>query len=294
MNKLPLKTRVQILSLLCEGTSMRAVSRLCDVSINTVTKLLAEAGEFCIAYHDKNVRGLTSKRMRVDEIWSFVYAKHANVRNAKAAPADAGDVWTWTAIDADTKLIATWHVGDRTFHTGRLFLEDLKQRVDNRMQHTSDGHKAYARAVDEVFGDDIDFAVLQKIYGPAPEGARRYSPPVCIGAKKENRTGNPDPDHVSTSFAERQNLTMRMHMRRFTRLTNAFSKKIDNHAHMVAIYTVWYNWIRIHKSLRVTPAMAANLTTKLVSWDEIVEAMDAVTPAKKRGSYKKLSAPISN
>lgn len=266
---------------------MRAVSRLCGVSINTVTKLLADAGEFCIHYHDKHVRGLTSKRIQVDEIWSFVYSKQANVRDAKAAPADAGDVWTWTAIDADTKLIATWHVGDRTFYTGKLFLEDLRQRVVNRMQLTSDGWKAYARAVDEVFGEDVDYAVLVKLYGPAPETARRYSPPVCIGADKTPRTGNPDPDHISTSYAERQNLTMRMHMRRFTRLTNAFSKKIDNHAHMVAIYTVWYNWIRIHKSLRVTPAMEAGLTTKLGSWEEILEAMDAATPAKKRGAYKK-------
>jgi len=273
---------------------MRAVSRLCDVSINTVTKLLAEAGEFCIHYHDKHVRGLTSKRMQVDEIWSFVYAKHTNVRSAKAAPADAGDVWTWTAIDADTKLIATWHVGDRSFYTGKLFLEDLRQRVMDRMQLNSDGWKAYARAVDEVFGDDVDYAVLVKLYGPAPETARRYSPPVCVGADKTTRTGNPDPGHISTSYAERQNLTMRMHMRRFTRLTNAFSKKIDNHAHMVAIYTVWYNWIRIHKSLRVTPAMEAGLTDKLGSWEEILEATDAATPAKKRGPYKKLPAPNSN
>lgn len=290
MNKLPLKTRVQILSLLCEGVSLRAISRLCDVSINTVTKLLEDAGEFCTAFHDERVRGLTCKKVQVDEVWSFVYSKQANVPNAKAAPVDAGDVWTWTAIDADTKLIATWHVGDRTFYTAKLFLGDLKQRVSNRMQLTSDGYKAYVRAVSETFGEDIDYAVLQKLYGPSVEGARRYSPPECVGARKEKVIGNPSKADTSTSYAERQNLTMRMQMRRFTRLTNAFSKKMQNHAHMVAIYTVWYNWVRIHTSLRVTPAMAAGISDTLWSWEQIVEMMDAATPVKKRGPYKKTAS----
>ena len=270
---------------------MRSVSRLCDVSINTVAKLLEDAGEFCAKFHDERVRNVSSQRIQVDEVWSFVYAKQSNRETAKAAPVDAGDVWTWTAIDADTKLIATWLVGDRTSSSARLFLADLKDRMANRMQLTSDGLGAYLKAVEHVFGDDIDYAILDKIYGHAKFQSateRRYSPAACVGARRQEVVGNPNPKHISTSFAERSNLTMRMHNRRFTRLTNAFSKKFQNHVHMVAIWTVWYNWIRLHKSLRVTPCMAANVTDRLWDWADIVAIMDAEAPKPgPRGPYKK-------
>jgi IS1 family transposase len=296
MNKLPLSTRVQILSMLCEGSSMRSVSRLCDVSINTVSKLLVEAGKFCAGFHDEKVRMVEAKRVQVDEIWSFTGAKQKNVSRMKKRIDGAGDTWTWTAIEADTKLIVSHFVGGRDGECAMWFMDDLKSRLANRVQLTSDGHRAYLEAVEGAFGGDVDYAMLIKIYGNAPEAAKgRYSPAECIGAKKERIEGNPDPKYVSTSYAERQNLTMRMHMRRFTRLTNAFSKKFENHAHMVAMYAVWYNWIRIHKTLRVTPAMQAKLTTRLWSWEEIVKAMDADAPVlKKRGPYKKAVLEISN
>ena len=295
MNKLPLSTRVQILSMLCEGSSMRSVSRLCDVSINTVSKLLVEAGKFCAGFHDEKVRMVDAKRVQVDEIWSFTAAKQKNVSHMKKRVDGAGDTWTWTAIEADTKLIVSHFVGGRDGECAMWFMDDLKSRLANRVQLTSDGHRAYLEAVEGAFGGDVDYAMLVKIYGNSPEAAKgRYSPAECIGAKKERIEGNPDPKYVSTSYAERQNLTMRMHMRRFTRLTNAFSKKFENHAHMVAMYAVWYNWIRIHKTLRVTPAMEAKLTKRLWSWEEIVKAMDADVPAKKRGPYKKALLQISN
>jgi IS1 family transposase len=275
---------------------MRSVSRLCDVSINTVSKLLVEAGKFCAGFHDEKVRMVDAKRVQVDEIWSFTGAKQKNVSRMKKPVDGAGDTWTWTAIEADTKLIVSHFVGGRDGECAMWFMDDLKSRLANRVQLTSDGHRAYLEAVEGAFGGDVDYAMLIKIYGNAPEGAKgRYSPAECIGAKKERIEGNPDPKYVSTSYAERQNLTMRMHMRRFTRLTNAFSKKFENHAHMVAMYAVWYNWIRIHKTLRVTPAMQAKLTTRLWSWEEIVKAMDADAPvAKKRGPYKKAALQISN
>jgi len=295
MNKLPLEKRVQILSMLCEGSSMRSISRLCDVSINTVSKLLVEAGKFCAGFHDEKVRMVEAKRVQVDEIWSFTAAKQKNVARMKTPVAGAGDTWTWTAIEADTKLIVSHFVGGRDGECAMWFMDDLKSHLANRVQLTSDGHRAYLEAVEGAFGGDVDYAMLVKIYGNSPESAKgRYSPAECIGAKKERIEGNPDPKYISTSYAERQNLTMRMHMRRFTRLTNAFSKKFENHAHMVAMYAVWYNWIRIHKTLRITPAMAAKLTDRLWSWEEIVLAMDADVPAKKRGPYKKMGEEISN
>jgi IS1 family transposase len=275
---------------------MRSVSRLCDVSINTVSKLLVEAGKFCAGFHDEKVRMVEAKRIQVDEIWSFTAAKQKNVSHMKKRVDGAGDTWTWTAIEADTKLIVSHFVGGRDGECAMWFMDDLKSRLANRVQLTSDGHRAYLEAVEGAFGGDVDYAMLVKIYGNAPAAAKgRYSPAECIGAKKERIEGNPDPKYVSTSYAERQNLTMRMHMRRFTRLTNAFSKKFENNAHMVAMYAVWYNWIRIHKTLRVTPAMQAKLTTRLWSWEEIVKAMDADAPvAKKRGPYKKAILEISN
>jgi IS1 family transposase len=290
MNKLPTAKRVQMLSMLCEGASMRSVSRVADVSINTVAKLLVDAGKACAEHHDKAVRGVRAKRVQCDEIWSFAHCKQKNVATAKAAPADAGDVWTWTALDADSKLIVGWLVGDRDTDAANAFMLDVAGRLAARVQLTTDAHKPYLQAVEGAFGADVDFAQLVKLYGTAPESAKgRYSPAECIGIRKTSVEGRPDPAHVSTSYVERQNLTMRMHMRRFTRLTNAFSKKVESHAAMVAIYTVWYNFVRIHKSLRVTPAMAAGVTDRLWSMEDVVALLlDArEAPPAKRGPYKK-------
>jgi IS1 family transposase len=276
MNKLGIAKRAQILSMLCEGASMRAVSRLADVSINTVSKLLIDAGRFCAGYHDAKVRAVKAKRVQVDELWSFTYAKQKNVAKAKAAPDGAGDTWTWSAIEADTKLLISHFVGGRDGDCAAWFIQDVADRVANRIQLTSDGHRAYLDAVEGAFGADIDYAMLVKIYGATSESAKgRYSPADCIGAQKHRIEGKPDMRFVSTSYSERSNLTMRMHNRRFTRLTNAFSKKFENHAHMVSIYAVWYNWIRIHKTLRVTPAMASGLSQTVMDWADIIKAMDA-------------------
>jgi IS1 family transposase len=276
MNKLPAAKRAHILSLLCEGTSMRAVSRLVDVSINTVTKLLIDAGTVCLAFHDVEVRGVRAQRVQVDEIWSFTYAKQKNVETAKAAPDGAGDTWTWTAIDADSKVIVSWLVGGRNAVSANFFVNDLASRLRNRIQLTSDGLKLYLDAVEDAFGADVDYAQLVKLYGASGENETRYSPAKCLGCIPTEVTGDPDPKHISTSYVERQNLTMRMHMRRFTRLTNGFSKKIENHVHMVALYTVFYNWTKIHKTLRVTPAMQAGLATHVWTMEEIVKLMDEV------------------
>lgn len=295
MNKLPHKTRIQILSMLCEGSSMRSISRLADVSINTVSKLLVDTGRFAATFHDDRVRNVKASRIQCDEIWSFTYAKAKNVIGAKAAPAEAGNTWTWTALDADSKLIVSWLVGGRDSEYAMAFMYDLRGRLANRVQLTTDGHKAYLEAVEGAFGDDVDFAQLVKMYGEPSEKKspeRSYSPAECTGTRKIRVAGNPVRADVSTSYVERQNLTMRMQMRRFTRLTNAFSKKFENHMHMVAIYTVWYNFIRIHKTLKVTPAMAAGLTDRLWSWNDIVVMMDEVAP--KPGRPKTYKKAISN
>jgi IS1 family transposase len=236
-----------------------------------VTKLLVDVGCSAAAYHDKTVRNLPCKRVQVDEIWSFVYAKAKNVPTAKAAPDVAGDCWTWTAICADTKIMPTWLVGDRSAHAANQFIGDLAERLASRVQLTSDGHKPYLEAVEGAFGADIDYAMLVKIYGQSPEAGKRYSPAECIGCTKTKITGNPDPDHISTSYSERNNLTIRMHSRRFTRLTNAFSKKVENHAHAVALHVLFYNFARIHKTLRVTPAMAAGISDHVWSLEEIAQ-----------------------
>jgi len=288
---LPLAKRVQILSMLCEGSSMRSISRVADVSINTVSKMLVDAGTACAAFHDETARGVTAKRVQCDEIWSFTYAKQKNVETAKAAPDEAGDTWTWTALDADSKLIVSWLVGGRDGGYAAQFMNDAASRLANRVQLTTDGHKAYLDAVEGAFGADVDYAMLVKIYGAAPEAAKgRYSPAECVGARKEPIEGAPDRKHISTSFVERQNLTMRMHMRRFTRLTNGFSKKVENHVHMVALYTVWYNFVKMHKTLKMTPAMAAGVSKTLWSMEDAVALVDAAAPApKKRGPYQKRS-----
>jgi len=290
-NKLPLTKRVQILSMLCEGSSMRSIARVTGVSFNTVDKLLQDAGAVCVAFHEKTVRDVKAKRVQCDEIWSFCYAKAKNVPAAKSAPDGAGDVWTWTAIEADSKLIISWLVGGRDAEYADEFMQDVASRLANRVQLTTDGHAPYLEAVEGAFGADVDFAQLIKLYGAAPATTTqeaRYSPGKCVGARKERFEGEPDPRHVSTSYVERQNLTMRMSMRRFTRLTNAFSKRIDNHCHALALYFVWYNFIRIHKTLRVTPAMAAGVSDRLWDLSDIVAMIDENAPKSgPRGPYKR-------
>jgi len=291
MNKLDIKTRTMILNMMVEGSSMRSISRVVGVSINTVTKLLIEAGEACAAYHDETVRNVGSTRVACDEIWSFCYAKNKNVQTAKAAPDGAGDVWTWTAIDADSKMILSYEVGDRSADTAHEFMFDLRDRLSNRVQLTADGHKAYLSAVEGAFGTDVDYAMLVKLYGDQAGSKgheKKYSPAECTGIKKEAIMGQPIKELVSTSYVERQNLTMRMGMRRFTRLTNGFSKKLENHLHMLSLYFVHYNFVRIHKTLKMTPAMAAGVSDTLRDTAWIVSLIDARAPApKKRGPYKK-------
>jgi IS1 family transposase len=269
VNKLPLAKRAQILGMLVEGNSLRATSRLADVSINSVTKLLVDAGTACAAYQDSALRNLPCKRVQVDEIWAFCYAKAMNVETAKAAPENAGDIWTWTAICADTKLVMSWLVGGRDAGYAQEFIEDLQTRLASRVQLTSDALKSYLETVESAFGGSVDYAQLVKIYGATSEGQKRYSPAECIGARKQAVVGSPDMTHVSTSFEERHNLTMRMSMRRFTRLTNAFSKKAENRAHAVALHFMYYNFGRIHKTLRITPAIAAGVSDHVWSLEEI-------------------------
>ena len=279
--------------MLCEGNSIRAVTRLTGASKNTVIKLLIDAGKACMAFHDENVRNVQSKRVQVDEIWSFTYAKQKNVAGAKAAPDGAGDTWTWTALDADSKMILSYFVGGRDGECAMWFVDDLRARLANRVQLTSDGHKAYLEAVEAAFGGDIDYAVLHKVYGTSPEATKgRYSPAECIGTTKNRIEGDPDPAHVSTSYVERHNLTMRMHMRRFTRLTNAFSKKVENHAYAVALHMMYYNFVKVHSKLRVSPAMAAGVSDRLWEIGDIVRLIEAEEAKidRKRGAYKKKSS----
>ena len=268
---------------------MRSISRVVGVSINTVTKLLTQAGEACGAYHDATVRNLETRRVQCDEIWSFCYAKQKNVATAKAAPQEAGDVWTSTAIDSDSKLIVSYLVGGRDSQYAIEFMDDVAKRLTNRVQMTTDGYVAYLEAIEGVFGGDIDYAQIVKMYGPGPDDLKgRYSPAECTGTRKRRVEGDPAIEDVSTSYVERQNLTMRMSMRRFTRLTNAFSKKIENHVHMLSLYFVHYNFCRIHSSLKVSPAMAAGVSDTLRDIEWIVELID--TRAQKpgpRGPYKK-------
>jgi IS1 family transposase len=282
MNKLDTKTRAQILHLLVEGNSMRSVTRLTGVSINTVSKLLEEAGHVCMVHHSRTVQNVTSKRVQCDEIWSFVGAKQKNVPTMKRVADVAGDMWTWTALDADTKLMVSYMVGTRDADAATEFMHDVAFRLNSRVQLTTDGHGAYLRAVEGAFGMDVDYAMLVKQYGPAPDSARRYSPPECIGAEKKPIMGDPDEAHISTSYVERSNLSIRMGNRRFTRLTNAFSKKIDNHIFMLALYFTFYNFCRIHKTLRVTPAMQAGLSDTVHDMDWVVGMMDAVAAKPKR------------
>lgn len=276
MNRLNTTKRCQIIAALIEGNSINATCRMLGVGKHTVLRLLEDAGCACAAFHDANVRNLHAGRVQCDEIWQYVGAKAKNVRPEKEA-IGWGDVWTWTAIDADTKLIISYMLGDRGASTAQAFMQDMASRISSRIQLTTDGHRVYAEAVENAFGSEIDYAMLVKIYGASNDAESRYSPATCIGCRTGVLSGNPEPKYVSTSYVERQNLSMRMGMRRFTRLTNGFSKKLENHGHQVALYFMHYNYCRVHSTLRVTPAMEAGLTDHVWTLAELC----ALLPEKK-------------
>ena len=287
MNKLTRDKRIQVLTLLCEGMSMRAASRVADVSYNTVCSLLDEAGEACEAFHDAKVRDVRSKRIQCDAIWSFCYAKQKNVAKAEAAPEMAGDLWTWLGLDADSKLIVSFLVGGRDAYSANTFMQDVASRLANRVQRTTDGHKPYLEAVEGAFGADIDYAMLIKHDG-TPEGAiGRYSPGACTGVEHRRVEGHAAETHISTSFVERQNLNMRMGMRRFTRLTSGVSRSAEAHYRMTCLYVVFHNFVRDHKTLHCTRAAEAGLIRSAMTVGDIVDMMDArAEPPKQRGPYK--------
>ena len=289
MNRLHNERRATILKMLVEGSSLRSISRVTGTAVNTVIKLQQVAGRACAAYHDEHVRNVPSKRVQVDEAWSFVYAKAKNVPLAKAPPEGAGDAWAWTALDADTKLIVSWLVGPRDAGSAYTFIHDLSARLRGRVQLTADGLGVYVNAVEDVFGGDVDFGRLVKVYSqPGQQEQRRYSPASCTAAHRVPVTGEPTQAFISTSYVERQNLNMRMSLRRFTRLTNAFSKKLTNHVHALALYFVWHNFCRRHGTLRTTPAQAAGLADDWRDADWIVSLIDARAPKPgPRGPYRK-------
>jgi IS1 family transposase len=287
MNKLPIEKRVQIIHLLVEGNSLRSTSRIADVSFNTVLKFLPQIGAACEKFHNEKVLNVKSERLQCDEIWSFCYSKEKNVTSDM--PEGAGDVWTWTALDADSKLMVSWFVGDRDVKSANYFMHDVAARLTNRVQLTTDGHHAYLNAVDNAFQSDIDYAMLVKMYGASEgktETERKYSPNECTGTKKQIISGEPNKKFISTSYVERSNLSIRMGNRRFTRLTNAFSKKLENHVHSLSLYFTYYNFCRIHKSLSVTPAMQAGSMKKPMTIEDIANLVE-IAAAKKRGAYKK-------
>lgn len=269
VNRLSISRRVQVISALVEGNSVNAIVRMTGVAKHTVLKLLEDMGCACAAYHHRHVRNLKVRRLQCDEIWAFCGAKAKNV-TLEQKTAGWGDVWTWTGIDADTKLCVSYLVGGRTAGWASDFMEDCRERIIGRPQITTDAHKPYLKAVEAAFGGEADYAMLRKVYGASGEPETRYSPATCIGCDMKVVSGRPDPDHVSTSFVERQNLTMRMSMRRFTRLTNGFSKKIENHGHAVALHFMYYNFVRVHKTLRVTPAMESGLTDHVWTLEDLV------------------------
>ncbi|HZU33909.1 MAG TPA: IS1 family transposase [Candidatus Angelobacter sp.] len=273
MNCLSVSCRVQVVAALVEGSSVNSVSRMTGITKRAILRLLAEMGCACAEYHNKAVRNLQVRRVQCDEIWTFVYAKQKNVTLEQMAKG-AGDCWTWTGIDADSKLIISYMLGNRGASTANAFMQDLASRIATKIQLTTDGHRVYADAVERAFGGDIDYAMLVKLYGTSGESTEsRYSPATCIGCRTGVLSGDPDPNHISTSYVERQNLSMRMGMRRFTRLTNGFSKKVENHGHMVALYFMHYNFCRVHKTLRITPAMQAGLTDHVWSIGELCSLM---------------------
>jgi IS1 family transposase len=275
MNRLTRDERAKIVHLLCEGMSIRAVTRLTGASKTTVSKLVVDIGQAAAWYQDRVFQSLSCKKLQIDEIWGFVGAKQKNATEEAKAAGTAGDAWLWLATDADTKLVPCWHVGARGGDAAMEFIDDLASRLANRVQVTTDGHKAYLNAIDTAFGGEVDYAMLVKLYGPEPGGEKRYSPAECTGAIKTPIQGNPDPAHISTSFAERNNLNIRMHSRRMTRLTNAFSKKMENHAHAMALHFLYYNFVRIHRTLKTTPSMAAGVTDRLWEVADIVGVLEA-------------------
>lgn len=284
MNRTDSKTRAAVISALVEGCSIRSTCRMTGVSKPTVLKLLVEAGAVAMNYQDQAFRNLSCQRVQVDEMWGFCYAKQKNVTPKMAEERTCGDVWLWTAIDADTKLVPSWTLGMRDAATAHEFMTDLAGRLSNRVQLTSDGHKPYLRAVEDAFGNDIDYSMLVKIYGNSVEGEKRYSPAVCLGCERKPVTGTPDPKHISTSYVERQNLSVRMATRRYTRLTNAFSKKIENHTAAVALYYFAYNFIKIHSTLRMTPAMAAGVTNRLWEVSDLVALLESAERRLERAA----------
>jgi IS1 family transposase len=270
MNKLSIEDRVRVVSCLIEGNSIASTVRMTGIAKTTILRLIVELGEACQKLHDETVRGLSCKRIQMDEVWAFIGARAVHASPEKRAVLKWGDAWTWTCIDADTKLMVAWLIGPRHAGTAHAIMRDVASRLTHRIQLTTDGLHAYWDAAAYAFDCEVDFAQLVKLYGPDQSNERRYSPPKCIGIEIKKRIGDPDPDHISTSFAERSNLTARMGIRRYTRLTNAHSKKYENHVAMTAIYWTYYNWCRIHMSLRVTPAMAAGLTKKLWEIEDLV------------------------
>lgn len=294
MKALNSQARGQIIKLLCEGMSLRAVSRVTGVARNTVDKLLRDVGAACLDYQDEHLRNLPCKQVQCDEIWSFVYAKERNIPKELQGVPGIGDVWTWTAIDAETKLVPCWHVGNRRIADAKMFIGDLASRLANRVQLSTDGHKPYLTAVDQHFGGEIDYGVIVKIYGDVKEDGRAVPRgsygPECIGTRTSIVSGNPDECCISTSHVERQNLTMRMSMRRFTRLTNAHSKKVENHMHAISLHFMFYNFARKHMSLESrTPAMAAGVTDHVWTVEEIANLAKIEAP-KTRGPYQKRAA----
>ena len=276
MNKLSAQKRTQIIASLVEGNSIRATCRMTGAAKGTVLKLLTDVGKACSEYQDKILKDLPCKRIQCDEIWSFCYAKGKNVPDDKKGEFGYGDIYTWTALCADTKLVPSWYIGKRDAQSAMVFMNDLARRLKNRVQLTTDGHKAYLEAVESTFGADIDYSQLIKLYGnPRKEKEVRYSPAVCNGTKVVKINGSSNPRKISTSYVERQNLTMRMSMRRFTRLTNAFSKKVENLVHAVALHFMYYNFCRIHQTLRVTPAMEANITDHVWDIKDILNLLDS-------------------
>jgi IS1 family transposase len=292
MNRLSMAKRVQVIAALVEGNSINATCRMFGVGKHTVLRLLEDAGCACAAYHHHNVRGLRVHRLQCDEIWSFVGAKRKNVTPEQESEG-WGDVWTWTAIDADTKLIVTYYVGDRSKRAAHEFMADCAERITNRPQITTDALRHYVNAIEDAFGADVDYAMLHKLYGAPTPDESRYSPATCIGCDMKVVSGDPDPKHVSTSYVERQNLTMRMSMRRFTRLTNGFSKKLENHGHQVALYFFHYNFCRVHKTLRVTPAMEAGLTDQVWTLEELCGLLPERKP-NVRAEQEMLSKALEN
>lgn len=292
MNRLSTEDRIRIMAALVEGNSIRSIVRMLGFSKNTIAKFLVEAGAACAVYQDQKLRDLKLKRIQCDEIWSFIQAKDKNVPANKQGQFGIGSVWTWTAIDADTKLVPCWMVGPRDAAAATEFMQDLASRLATRVQLTSDGHKAYLTAVEDAFGSQIDYAMLIKLYGEPSNDEKRYSPAECIGCKKEVISGSPDKKHISTSYVERQNLTMRMNMRRFTRLTNGFSKKLENHIAAISLHFMHYNFVRTHQTLRMTPAMAAGVVSspmEIADIVRIVEEAEAVTAAQKKAAKEERS-----